>query len=388
MDVLWFVSADEQLLEDFKALAPQEEFHVETGKTLAELEPQADAVRPNGIVADVHLPGTDLIPWMKKFRKEHPEADTFFVALSEETDVARRVAYIESGVDEFIQKPFEMEELLLRLRMLLHEQKTVQNESLRQGRGFAGQLTEMNAVDLIQTLEMGEKSAVVSLRRRAVEGRIFVRNGEVWAADLGILRGEAALRQLLLWTDGSFTVEFQEIFRDKEIESSVQEIVARGIELVNEKERLLSLLPPTYAILEKVRELFPDEVVEHSRPVIALVDGDHTIQDILDETTLDEMDVLRELIRLIQLGVIRESLAYDYPEEETKPEKEQSEKENVPPLSSRVKQAIENFLNARELADLEVEKEELAETEATEAPLERRLYFSRSELQLIKHKLL
>ena len=386
MDVLWFVSADEKILEDFEALVPREEFRLETAKSLTELEPHLESVHPNGIVADVHLPGADLIPWMKKFRKEHPEADTFFVALSDESDVAKRVALIESGVDEFIQKPFELEELLFRLRMLLQEQKSVQNEALKRGRGFAGQLTEMNAVDLIQTLEMGEKSAVISLHRRAVEGRIFIRNGEVWAAELGILRGEAALRQLLLWTDGSFTVEFQEIYHDKEIEGSVQEIVARGVELINEKERLFSLLPPAYAILEKVRDLFPDEAVEHTRPVLALIDGEHTIQDILDETTLDELDVLRELIRLIQLGVVRESAQYDYPEKE--PEEEKVTEEENPLLSERVREAIENFLGARELPTLEVAAEEIGEPETEEGPLERRLFFTRSELQLIKHKLL
>ncbi len=386
MDVLWFVSADEKAREDFEALVPQDEFRLEAGENLPVLEPKLDSVLPNGIVADVHLPEVDLIPWMKKFRKEHPDADTFFVALSDESDVAKRVAQIESGVDEFIPKPFEMEELLFRIRMLLQEQKSVQNEALKQGRGFAGQLTEMNAIDLIQTLEMGEKSAVIFLHRRAVEGRIFVRNGEVWAAELGILRGETALRQLLLWTDGSFTVEFKEIYRDKEIEGSVQEIVARGIDLINEKERLFSLLPPAYAILEKVRDLFPDEAVEYTRPVLALIDGEHTIQDVLDETTLDELDVLRELIRLIQLGVVRESAQYDYPREEAEEEK-MPEKEN-PLLSERVREAIENFLGGEELPALEVDSGESEEPGTEKAPPERRLFFTRSELQLIKHKLL
>ncbi len=387
MDVLWFVSADTELLENFKALAPKEEFRLETGKALEELEGQLDSVIPNGIVADVYLPGVDLIPWMQKFRQEHPEADTFFVALSEEPNVVKRIALIESGIDEFVQKPVELEELLLRLRMLSREQKSVQNEALKGGRGFAGQLTEMNTVDLIQTLEMGGKSAVITLRRRAVEGRLFVRHGEVWAAELGILRGEAALRQLLLWTDGTFTVEFQEIYRDKEIEGSVQEIVARGIEFIHEKERLLALLPPVYALLEKVRDLFPDETVEHTRPVLALVDGEHTLQDILDETTLDELHVLRELIRLIQLGVVRESVHYELPQKELEAEKG-AEEEETSPLSERVRQAIENFLGTREIPALDVAAENPVPMDSAVSPLERRLYFTRSELQLIKHKLL
>jgi hypothetical protein len=121
---------------------------------------------------------------------------------------------------------------------------------------------------------------------------------------------------------------------------------------------------------------------------MALVDGERTIQDILDETTLDEMDVLRELIRLIQLGVIRESLEYNYPENPAEAEQEPGPEEGPVLLSNRVKQAIENFLSVQELPDLEPAPETSAESKTERVPLERRLYFTRSELQLIKHKLL
>ena len=394
MEKILFVEPDEELVKDFQDLESLNDFEGRIASTLEEAQNLLESASPQLIVAEAHLPDGDFIHWVKQLREKPGTKDSMFIVLSDEKNVEKRVALIESGVDDYIQKPFEMEELLYRIRMLLREKERLSQKGAVEFHGFNGLLSEMNVIDLIQTFEIGKKSGVVALNRGALEGNLYIKDGTIWDAGLGVLKGEAALYQLVLWLDGNFSVTFQPILREQGIFRPVQEIVQNSIQLLDEKEQLLTRLPLLSIIFEHVRDLFPDEINENTQEILSHIDGEHTIQDILDETLVDELTALREIIRLYQLGVLRESMSFQPERTKEMAVLESSSVEEEPmedEMIDRAFDAVQNFF--RQITPVETEfpiseDQELSPEAGEEEVRPRKLSFSRSELQFIKHRLL
>ena len=87
--------------------------HVEKGE-LALLAIRTE--RPDLVVLDIGLPDIDGISVLKRLRKEDVELPVLL--LTARDSVEDKVAGLDSGADDYLAKPFEMTELLARLRVL------------------------------------------------------------------------------------------------------------------------------------------------------------------------------------------------------------------------------------------------------------------------------
>ena len=68
------------------------------------------------IVLDVMMPGDDGITLTKEFRRK---METPILLLTARGDTADRIAGLEAGADDYLSKPFEPKELLLRINAIL-----------------------------------------------------------------------------------------------------------------------------------------------------------------------------------------------------------------------------------------------------------------------------
>lgn len=82
--------------------------------------------RPDVIVLDLGLPGTDGFSVIQEIRKQ---ALTPIVILSARGDVEGKVRALELGADDYVTKPFDMGELLARLRAALRHGLQTQGEA-------------------------------------------------------------------------------------------------------------------------------------------------------------------------------------------------------------------------------------------------------------------
>jgi hypothetical protein len=73
--------------------------------------------------------------------------------------------------------------------------------------GVMGTLANLGIPDIVQTLHLGLKTAVVTLKRKGEEAKIFFENGRVKHCAYGKWEGEDAFYELLRWTDGEFVIE-------------------------------------------------------------------------------------------------------------------------------------------------------------------------------------
>ncbi len=74
-------------------------------------------VRPDAIVLDMMLPDFDGLEVMRRIRTEQPDVPVIF--LTAKDAVADRIGGLTAGGDDYVTKPFSLEELIARLRGLL-----------------------------------------------------------------------------------------------------------------------------------------------------------------------------------------------------------------------------------------------------------------------------
>ena len=84
--------------------------------------------RPDAVVLDVMLPDFDGLEVLRRMRAEAPEVPVLF--LTARDAVEDRVAGLTAGGDDYVTKPFSLEELVARLRGLLRRSRMT---SARQG---------------------------------------------------------------------------------------------------------------------------------------------------------------------------------------------------------------------------------------------------------------
>src|SRR5262249_50236115 len=82
-----------------------------------------------------------------------------------------------------------------------------QSQAARPG-VIAGRLEEMGVAELMQSLEMGQKSCRLTLRRGGEACELYFVSGSCSDARLGDLEGDTAVYQVVNWTDGEFEIEF------------------------------------------------------------------------------------------------------------------------------------------------------------------------------------
>ena len=91
-------------------------YHVSTAGSAAEARAQLDGIAFDLIVLDVMMPGESGVEFTRGLRRTATVPVLLLTAMGEPED---RIAGLESGADDYLTKPFEPRELLLRVATIL-----------------------------------------------------------------------------------------------------------------------------------------------------------------------------------------------------------------------------------------------------------------------------
>jgi two-component system OmpR family response regulator len=113
---------DEPSLTDLLAMALRYEgWEIRTAGDGASALRAAREFRPDAVVLDVMLPDIDGIELLRRLRAEAADIPVLF--LTAKDAVADRVAGLTAGGDDYVTKPFSLEEVVARLRGLIRRTK-------------------------------------------------------------------------------------------------------------------------------------------------------------------------------------------------------------------------------------------------------------------------
>ena len=165
---------------------------------------------PDLILSDFRMPGLDGRQLLEKLRSREATRSVPFVFVASRSDIEEKLRpAVGSGVEDFIAKPFFVADLVRQVKKIvdrLHLEK-MQKHASRPG-VIQGRLEEMSVTGLMQSLEMGQKTCRLTLRRNGDKAELYFAAGQCRHAQLGSSEGDSVAYQVINWPDGEFEIEF------------------------------------------------------------------------------------------------------------------------------------------------------------------------------------
>jgi len=259
------------------------------------------------IISEVDLPQISGHEIFQQLRSIPEFRATPFIFLSNQKKVDERIKNIELGVDDYISKPFYVEEVVARAHNLLHEISHLHDDEIETNRGFSGNLTEMNLVDLIQTLELGEKSAVIKLKHNSSLGVVLISEGQVVDASLENLTPDEAIMRMFTWTIGTFFVDITTVNNKKNISKSNKDLVDIGIRRANDWDQIRQGLPPLTAVVLKSNSNNVSELSDEEKELLTSINKKIKLYDIIEKSKYDDLKALEIIRGLYKKGCLQET---------------------------------------------------------------------------------
>ena len=101
------------------ALLGGNDYDVVTAVDSGTLRDQLRQRQPNLVLVDCHLPGTDVLDVLRGMKSDADMATIPVIAIVPPTDVNTRQALRRAGADDLVGRPFDGDEILMRVRMAL-----------------------------------------------------------------------------------------------------------------------------------------------------------------------------------------------------------------------------------------------------------------------------
>lgn len=181
----------------------QRNFVVRTASNGAEALNRISEVRPDVIIADIMMPVMDGYTLCRRLRADPITCTIPFLFLTGKDEDLDRVRGLKIGADDYLAKPCDLVEVHRRVKALLDRVEAARRLPLDTIR-IAGRLSEADLMELVQALEMQQKTGALILKRDNESGAIYFKEGVIVGADLGTSEGREPLVSLLTWKSGEY----------------------------------------------------------------------------------------------------------------------------------------------------------------------------------------
>ncbi len=112
------VDDDDRIRELVKQYLEEEKFLITTAKDAFEAKKKIEIIKFDILILDIMMPGESGLSLTKEVKKNNPTPIILLTAKGETQD---RIEGLELGADDYLGKPFEPKELLLRIKNILNK---------------------------------------------------------------------------------------------------------------------------------------------------------------------------------------------------------------------------------------------------------------------------
>jgi len=192
---------------------------------------------PDLLVCDFRMPGMDGRQLLEKLKSRPATANFSSVLMASKSDIAERLSP-QDAADDYLEKPFFLKDATRRIKRMIDRIALEKMAKTAPSDGVVrGNLSQMNVIDLMQSLEMGRKSCQLSLSNDGDKCEVFFVEGQVKHATYGSLVGDAAVFKVLRWTGGNFQLDFEGKTEKETTQLNTQGLLMEGLRLLDESAR-------------------------------------------------------------------------------------------------------------------------------------------------------
>jgi len=192
---------------------------------------------PDLLVCDYRMPGMDGRQLIEKLKSRPATANFSSVLMASKSDIAERLSP-QDAADDYLEKPFFLRDATKRVKRMIDRIALEKMAKTAPSDGVVrGSLTQMNVIDLMQSLEMGRKSCRISLSNEGEKCEVFFVEGQVKHATYGSQVGDEAVFKVLRWTGGSFELDFEGKTDKETTQLNTQGLLMEGLRLLDESQR-------------------------------------------------------------------------------------------------------------------------------------------------------
>ena len=178
---------------------------------------------PRLVISDVRLPGKSGVDFLIDAQVRWP--DTRFILMTAFATLVSQEQAHEYGALRLLRKPFSLQDLAQAVETALQEES------------FTGRFRGISLIDLMQVINLGQKTLAISVRRGDLQAEIFFQDGEIIHVVAGQLEGVAAFNELVRWQGGALDVRYGLKPEKVTIRESFQHLILDALRLIDVENR-------------------------------------------------------------------------------------------------------------------------------------------------------
>jgi hypothetical protein len=214
---------------------------------------------------------------------------------------ASRRQALDAGADEVLPAPAFVRDVVTVGKLLAGTRPPARTQA-------QGDLGDTYGVFyLVRALAATGRSGVLSLVRGLRRGEVRFFEGEVTSAAVGGLHGQAALHQLLLWTEARFELRWEDVVRRGQIPLPRDELLRDAERFLHDLREVAGGLSPAAVYEQDPQRLgaLAKKIPTEVHGVLRLFDGQRTVADVIEDCPFRVFETLRVAQRAAEVGLLR-----------------------------------------------------------------------------------
>jgi CheY-like chemotaxis protein len=192
---------------------------------------------PDMLISDYRMPGMDGRQLLEKLKSRPSTAGISVILMASKADISERFS-MQDPIEDYLEKPFFLKDATHKIKRVVDRIALEKLSKAESTDGILrGNLSQMNVIDLVQSLEMGRKSCLLTMTNRGDKCEIYFNQGQAKHASYGAITGDEAVFKVLRWTDGNFQIDFNGKSSQETTTLNTQGLLMEGLRLLDEAQR-------------------------------------------------------------------------------------------------------------------------------------------------------
>jgi DNA-binding response OmpR family regulator len=212
------------------------DYQVETAANGEEAIQKVSEAPPDVVIADIGMPKMDGYDLCSRLRRDPKTRTLPFIFLTARDQDQDKIRASKIGSDDYLTKPCPLERLTQSVETVLDRLDLARRIPLDQI-GLSGRLDEVDLLDMVQMLELNQKTGALVLSHGERTGTLYFKDGVIVQADIRSPKREEPLFVLLGWKTGRFLFLPDALPEQMPVTASMANLLFQDLRALEEHEQ-------------------------------------------------------------------------------------------------------------------------------------------------------